>query len=535
MHMTTTVLNRLYRLKDYALAVMAGLTGSFAFAPYNLSYLSFIALFVLFWFLYGKQCQARKSWVLLTSWSFFTIFWIHVSMTHYSDVPMVVAVIVLLIFSAYLTGYHALVIYLANRIFCGQMFLKNVLAVPAGFVIADYLTGHVLTGFPWFYLGYSQTDTFLNSLAPIAGVHSITLCMLVVTALFFHAAHSRKLWYAATSLIILTITANLNLEFTEPLEKKSVALVQGNIAQQIKWDPSQAGNIFETYIKLSKPYLNGEKHTDILVWPESAVPDLENYTANVLNHLDLLTKKYQTSFITGIQTYHPGDETYYNAVIGLGIIDSEGKIPYRYQDGNRYYKRHLVPFGEKVPFEETLRKYGSFFNMPMSSFSNGSEVQENIRASDLKIATAICYEIAYPDEMLVNIHPDTSMILTVSNDGWFGTYDLKTGKYYVSAGPYQHAEIARMRALEFQKPVLRATNNGITSIIAHDGTALNLPLYHEGVLTGTIIPRTGSTPFETYGFTIVFSIVWAMLLVAFSSLLILMITTKRKIRKTSVN
>ncbi len=530
--MKKELLNKFTNLKEYALALGAGFVGSFAFAPHSFSYLIFLTLIVLCKFLYGKQGHARKSWVLLASLVFFSVFWIHVSMTDYSDVPMIIAILVLMVFSAYLTSYHALVIYFANRIFCGQMFIKNVLAIPSGFVIADYLAGHILTGFPWAYIGYTQTTTFLNTLAPITGVHGITLCMLLITALLFHTFYSRNLWYAVTSSIIITTVANLNFIFTAPLELKSVALVQGNIPQQIKWDPAEADNIFDVYVKLSKPYFSGEEHADIMIWPESAVPDLENYTADILNNIDRLAKKQKMAFITGIQTYLPAKKDYFNAVIGIGMIDDEGKIAYQYQENNRYYKRHLVPFGEKVPFEEILRKYGSFFNMPMSSFSSGNNIQENIKAFNIKIATAICYEIAYPDEMQTNIQDDTSIILTVSNDGWFGTYDIKTKQYNVSEGPFQHAEIARMRALEFQKPVLRATNNGVTSIISYDGKIKSLPLYQEGVLTGTIEPRIGSTPFGTYGFTIVFSIIWAMLLVAFSSLLVLMITTKRKNKKS---
>lgn len=528
-----TILNKLLKLKNYALAIVAGFIGSFAFAPYNYSYLIFITVAVLFYFLYGKNHQTSKSWLLLISLVFSSILWIHVSMTHYSEVPMSIAIPVLLVFATYLTSYHALVIYLSNRIFCGQRFIKNILAIPSGFIIADYLTGHVLTGFPWIYLGYSQVDTFFNSLAPITGVHGITLAILVITGLFFQTIYSKSLSYAITALVLLTIICNINFSFTTPLEEKNVALVQGNIPQQIKWDTNKSDEIFDIYLRLSKPYLLGEKHTDIIVWPESAIPDLENYTADVINNLDIISKKRNMALITGIQTYIPKNNAYFNSVIGVGIIDKKGTIPYKYQEGNRYYKRHLVPFGEKVPYEEILRKFGGFFNMPMSSFNNGEEIQENIVADGLKIATAICYEIAYPDEMQINIKDDTSIILTVSNDGWFGTYDISTKKHTISAGPYQHSDIAKMRALEFQKPILRATNNGITSIIAADGSIKTIPVYEEGVLEGKVIPRIGSTPFGNYGFTIVFSIIWAMILVAFSSLLILMITTQKKKKKVS--
>ncbi len=449
------------------------------------------------------------------------------SMTEYSDVPMLIAIPVLVLFSIYLSCYHALVIYLANRIFCGQMFIKNILAIPAGFILADYAAGHILTGFPWVYIGYTQIDTIFRNIAPIAGVHAITLAILVTSGLVYHSFYTRKLWYTAASLMIVIVISLCEHTYTEENSKIHVTLVQGNIEQQVKWDPSKAEDIFNTYYSLSRSYFKGESTTDILIWPESALPELENNIHELLFKMDEIAHSHGFAFISGIQTYQPFTGDYYNAVLGLGLQDPQGENYYMRLAGNRYYKRHLVPVGEMVP--DFLRSFGSFFNMPMSSFSHGSDIQENIIANGTKIATAICYEVAFPDEMQQNIHDDTALILSVSNDGWFGKSNHETGDFYVSAGPYQHATIARMRTLEFQKPMLRATNNGYTAVFNADGSVQSeLPFYREGVLNDTVTTRTGSTPFGTYGFTAVLSLAFGMLLIAFSHLLILMITTTRK-------
>ncbi len=521
-------------LADYLTAVLAGLAGSFAFAPAEQSYLIFITLWVLFRLLYLPRKQARKCWVLLGSLCFFTTFWIHLSMTEYSDVPMILAVVVMILFALYLSSYHALAIFLCNRLFRGQLFIKNILAVPACFILADYAAGHILTGFPWVCLGYTQIGTVFGNLAPVTGVHGITLALLLVTGLTYHGLRVRHLWHVAAALLLVSVTTVCGGTYTQPEKPVRAVLVQGNIMQQIKWDPARAGEIFSTYYQLSRPYFLGEEKTDLLIWPESALPDMENNIGDLIAKLDLMAQRQDFSFITGLQTYQPQDQAYYNSVLSVGVQDSPEDI-YTFLSGNRYYKRHLVPFGEKVPFQEILRRYGSFFNMPMSSFSNGPDEQENIAAKGVRIASAICYEVAFPDEMQENIHDTTTLLLTLSNDGWFGTYNPATAEYHVSAGPYQHAAIARMRAMEFQKPMIRATNNGLTAVYDADGTVLaELPFYQQGVLTVSVTPRHGSTPFGIHGYSIVFSVIFGMLLIAGSHLLILMMTTtgrRRRIRE----
>ena len=237
--------------------------------------------------------------------------------------------------------------------------------------------------------------------------------------------------------------------------------------------------------------------TEIMVWPESAIPDLENNMEKlkVLSMLDYEAKYNNIGLITGIQYYDVAKQQFFNSMLGIGVIDKKKERQYTFGEGNRYYKRHLVPIGEFVPFEWLLRQMGPIFNMPMSSFTRGSDVQENIMVQDLNVASAICYEMVYNNELRDQVNEKSNLIVTVSNDGWFNYTDA----------PMQHLYIARLRAKEFGKPVLRATNNGITAVIDHQGNIVKtIPANITATLRAEFRPTYGETPFSRFGSSFVY-------------------------------
>ena len=200
-----------------------------------------------------------------------------------------------------------------------------------------------------------------------------------------------------------------------------------------------------------------------------------------------------TALLTGIPTRNTTTRQYHNSVMALGTASGI------------YHKQHLVPFGEYVPFERWLGGTMAFLNLPMSVFSPGPALQQPIRANDVRIGTAICYEIVFPD-LVATTANRSNLLLTVSNDSWFGR----------SIGPKQHFQMARMRAAENRKPLIRATNDGITALINHHGKVVaTTPPFIRSTLTGQLTPYRGQTPFGRWGSNPVLLCSLIMLLAAF--------------------
>jgi apolipoprotein N-acyltransferase len=179
----------------------------------------------------------------------------------------------------------------------------------------------------------------------------------------------------------------------------------------------------------------------------------------------------------GLVRHEPGRDNYYNAIAAWSPNEQW------------YYKRRLVPFGEFFPVPAKVREWMRLMNLPYSDFAAGSEDQAPLEAAGQKLAPTVCYEDAYGAEQL-HIASQSSLLVNVTNDAWFGD----------STAPHQHVDISRMRSLESGRPMLRATNDGVTALIAHDGSVIaSLPQFHPAVLTGSVVPRTGLTPYLRFG------------------------------------
>lgn len=487
-----------------AAAFALGAVSVLAFEPYGAG-LVFPAALSLLLTLTLTSRSASGAFLLTFLFAFamnsFGLWWIHVSMTEFSGVPMIAAVLAIMALAAYLALYPALAAFLSSRLFGRMRAVRAMLAFPALLFFANFLMGSVMTGFPWLMPGYTQESLPFIGYAPLAGEKGITVLLASsagAIACFVLSIRKRRAWLFLLLPAVLTIAGAAlsgNL-YTAEQKKVRAALMQGNIPQAIKWNPEEIVPTLRNYELLSKPYVIHPGTVDLIIWPESAIPALEHILGKFLGELSAIMKDSRIGFITGFQHYEPENLSsesggrYYNGVVGMGLIDTEGKMSYVEGEGNRYYKRHLVPIGEFVPFPGILRKMGRFFNMPMSSFTRGDEIQPNFMAHGLNVSTAICYEIAFPEEMRVNLHDDTDFILTVSNDSWFGHSD----------GPVQHLTIARMRALEFQKPLLRVTNGGITAAFSARGQELGrIGLDRRGVLEVAFRPARGSTPYQRFG------------------------------------
>jgi apolipoprotein N-acyltransferase len=252
----------------------------------------------------------------------------------------------------------------------------------------------------------------------------------------------------------------------------SVTAIQGNIEQNLKWDPAQ----IEAQLLLYQSLTLNAAPSDLVIWPETAVPVLKEQAQGYLNSMDRLMQQRDSALITGLplrQLDSYDQLRYYNAITTLG--DSQGE----------YLKQKLVPFGEYVPLQDLLRGVIAFFDLPMSDFARGPSQQAPLNAKGYKIAPYICYEVVYP-EFAAELAAQSDILLTISNDTWFGT----------SIGPMQHLQMAQMRALEAGRWMIRATNNGVSALIDPHGVInATVPQFQQAVLRGSVVPMQGLTPY----------------------------------------
>lgn len=499
------------------LSFLSGFLLVFAYAPFSLWWLTLILPSIMLYQIkdVSPKQAAKKIALFAFGWFSSGISWVHVSIDQFGGLPLIFSLLLMLALCAYLALFPTLAGYLTARIAKNKRL--NLWLFPSIWLLCEYLRSVVLTGFPWLSLGYSQIDSPLASFAPVIGEVGLTGIVLVINICFvkiycFYAGFisnknqttpmvlSRKSLALPLTLLIsimLTSVVLAQVNWTELTGKTTkVALVQGNIAQSIKWQPEQEWPTMLKYLDLTRVNYDA----DLIVWPESAIPALEPAVQDYLDTVNRSAILNNSAIITGLINYNFESKEYFNALLVLGKKNTEDEQGYYYNHSNRYYKNHLLPIGEFVPFQELLRPIAPFFNLPMSSFTAGNYVQPNLVANNLHILPLNCFEIAFPTQLAANYTDDTDMILTVSNDAWFGD----------SHGPHQHFEIARMRALEFGRPLVRATNNGVTGMINHLGEVTAIaPQFEEVVLRGTVEFVKGDTPYSQWPNLIL----WLMILV----------------------
>ncbi|MBD1572259.1 apolipoprotein N-acyltransferase [Vibrio sp. S17_S38] len=477
----------LLRIGRPLLAAFIGALTTLAFAPFSYWPIALVSPFLLL-LLLNKQSTKAGAWIAF-SWGlgqFGTgINWVHVSIDTFGGMPKPASVFLMALLVSYLSIYPALFGGLLNRFFPQTNRRRLLIAAPILWLITDWLRGWVFTGFPWLWLGYSQIDSPLNGFAPVSGVEAITLMIWLIAGGVSYALLSKKWQYLCIPVGIFALSYGLNkIQWVTPNPdtKTSFALIQGNIDQKQKWLPSHRWPTLMKYTDMSRENWKA----DIVIWPEAAIPALESDLPAFLKNLDTAARNNDTALITGVLSQDNLGH-FYNNVLTLGK-DDQG--PYNYDTAKRYSKHHLLPFGEFVPFGDLLRPIAPFFNLPMSSFQRGAFIQPNLIANGRHLLAALCYEIIFSEQVRQNVTNDTDFILTLSNDAWFGD----------SIGPIQHMEIARMRALELGKPLIRATNNGITAVTDYKGhITKQIPQFQTAVLNAEVTSTTGNTPYRSLG------------------------------------
>ncbi len=480
----------------YPLAVLSGALLPFSLSPYNLWPLSLISLLCFAWVIWRKVTKPA----LFTAISYgiglygVGVSWVHVSIYQFGGASLPLAIFLTSLFVIAM----ALLFALPFAVY-GRFFNRTDITAALGFVllwsVSEWLRTWLFTGFPWLFAGYSFTDNGLNGWAPLVGVNGLGLLAsglisLVIVSLRSHDAH----WRWATSILAIALFGGNSLlqyiDWTTPENKTiNVAVIQPNIPQEQKWQPWFVEPTLERLDSMSAAYW---ATSDWVVWPEAAVPQLYYEAQPFLSAMREKAKPYNSSLITGILTLNVDTAKYHNSIIALGE-HSRGM----------YHKQRLVPFGEYVPLEHQLRGLIAFFNLPTSIISAGPPQQNPLLLNDVKLAPFICYEVVYPQLVAIQAK-QAEVLITVSNDAWFGD----------SIGPLQHLQMARMRALETGRFMIRGTNTGVSAIInPHGEITATTPRFSQSSFTGTVVPHTGSTPYMKWG-NLPLYIAWLVMLAA---------------------
>ncbi len=467
------------RLRYVLAAMVAGAVSVFGFAPFQLFPLPVVTLAVLFGLLAHRR-RAGDGFVLGFAWGlgFFVagISWLYVALNRFGGMPGAIAALCVFLFAVYLALWPAIASAAFVR-FKSRRVWRNALLAGGLWILTEWLRGWLLTGFPWLSIGYSQTPPSpLAGFIPIVGVFGVSgLVVMIAAGLGMMAprgAHRMMPWTLATLIVLVGGFWLRGQTWTQPSgEPLSVALVQTNIEQNLKWERAR----MRQWLDLNDQLVRGAK-ARLVVLPESTLPMLaEQLPEGYLAKIGAALSARGSDAIVGV-FMRDAEGHIYNAALSLGASETQ-----------RYAKQHLVPFGEYSP--PSFDWFYRVANIPMSDQTSGSADQALMSFDDQRLALNICYEDAFGNEIRRRAI-DATILVNLSNLAWYGD----------SFAQPQHLQIARVRALETGRPMLRATNTGMTAAIGPQGELIGvLPPFTRGVLEVSVQGMSGQTPYLRWG------------------------------------
>ncbi len=495
-------------------ALLAGGLAPLAFAPFHLFPLAVLSPAALFWL--WQRTPTRPIRPRQALWLGYVyglgmfgvgVSWVYVAIHEFGSAGVGLAALLTGLFVGGLALFPALLGYLGVRLL-RRLVPSSVTADaavlllfwPAAWTLFEWLRGWVLTGFPWLDLGYSQIDAPLAGWAPVLGIYGVSWATalsagLVVYVLRMRCQRRRRaLVSALAGLGVLWIVGwgLYQVQWTQPVGAAiRVSLIQGDQPQETKWDPRSLVQRMSVYGRLTRAHWDSQ----LIIWPENAMTAFYSQLApGFLDPLAAEARLHHSDILLGIPVENPRTKRYYAAMVALGA--SQGAHP------GIYRKRHLVPFGEYVPFAHWLRGAIAFFNLPMSSFTPGPAHQALLRGAGQLLATTLCYEDAFSSALLPEL-PRATLLVNGSNNAWYGH----------SFASFQHLQIARMRALETGREMALATTSGISALVDDHGRLLATSVqFRTNVLSGMLQPRTGSTPYVSWRLMPVLSGLWLALM-----------------------
>ena len=455
------------------LAFGAGAAFPFAFAPYGLWPVALVALFVL----HRAIRSVSGRWEAIARCYLFGIgkfgggaYWILVSLAAYTDISVALACGLFLSFVMVASAVFSLVAFFPGA---SRYAVLDALVFASGLCVVEIsLSMPLALSFPWLHLGYALIDTPLSVYAPLGGVWAVGF-VGAVTAVAAGLALQRR-WGALVVAVALWCPGLVfDVSGRDSEDSFSVALVQGNVPLEEKWGRGKWESLLERYVGLSE----GAWDADLIVWPESAIPadvrGIEDRIAETAQDLD-----GRLVFGALEKGTRDGSAAIFNVV---AVLEDGGLSVFR--------KERLVPFAEYIPlrnlFGGVLRPLG----YPMSSLVPSGRSQGPLRLGGRTLAPVICYEVAYP-QIVRGRAVGADLIVVLSEDSWLGA----------TSGAWQHLQMARMRALELDRFVVRATNDGVTALIDSAGSVVEaLPRYRADVLEGSVFAVEAETAYSRFG------------------------------------
>lgn len=460
---------------------MSGALTTLTFAPFGLYFLMPVLMMpaMFAWMYLSPRAAAKLSFWYGTGLFLSGTYWLYISIHVFGQAPLWVAIFIMTCLVLIMAAYCSAAGWIISRLVQGDA-KRLLLIAPAAWVTTEWLRGWFLSGFPWLAVGYSQIDSSLAGWAPLLGVYGTSVVTLLSSAALLAAVieTARKRWlYAGVVILPWVVGAAMQpIQWTEASGSAlRTTIVQGGIPQDRKWLRDE----FQPTLTLYRNAMLEHGDSDLVIWPEVAIPSAIDRVESYLTELHYELQEKPKTLLFGILERNLETEEFYNSVV---MLDGRSRQIYR--------KRHLVPFGEYFPVPDFVRQWMRLMSLPTNDMSAGADEQPLlVSLGGAKLAVAICYEDAYGAEQLYAL-PEASILINVSNDAWFGD----------SIAPHQHLQIARMRALEAGRYVVRATNNGVSAFIGPKGELLETaPQFVYATMTMDIIPHTGATPYVRIG------------------------------------
>jgi apolipoprotein N-acyltransferase len=475
------------------LAALAGAAGVLGFEPFGF-FPVLIAALVLLIVLWRRAASPRHAaligFVFGLGYFLAGVSWVYVSLHDFGAMPALLAAVLTLVFCCILAAYPAIIGYVYFAVGSSSM-IATLAVLPALWTLADWVRGWLFTGFPWLALGYSQVPASpLAGYAPVGGVYGVTFATVLTAGLLVTLCSLREkagsgnrprffsfIFHPSSFILALLWLGGYALEqvtwSTPAGPPLSVSLLQGNIAQDMKWREDRVVPTLTTYQDLVVA-----SRARLIVLPETALPlFLHEVPADYLATLAAHARSNGGDVLIGVPE-RTSESDYYNSVLSFGMAPTQ-----------TYRKSHLVPFGEFIPLKLLFGWFFDVVQIPLLDFSRGADTQQPLEVAGQRVAVDICYEDVFGAEVIRQL-PQATLLVNVSNVAWFGR----------SVAPRQHLQISQTRALETGRYMLRATNTGMTAIIDQRGRVVSeAPEFARATVNGDVQGYAGATPFVRWG------------------------------------